>query len=203
MERNFGAEIDELKKELQYIKELLKKDEDNKNDREKIGHVEKMADVHPDSNINAILNRLENSCGKSGDSGRITYLGVFASGGRQSTWIKNGVHTDDLLTLIENRTAEKVLKCIGNNDRLNILLAILRKPMTVAQIVEKCGFNSTGQAYHHIKPLLAADLIAEDSQNKERGYYIIQPHRVQGIIMLLAGICDMTDNQYTEGNWED
>lgn len=29
---------------------------------------------------------------------------------------------------LKQRLAEKVIKCIGNNDRLNILLAILKKP---------------------------------------------------------------------------
>jgi hypothetical protein len=29
---------------------------------------------------------------------------------------------------LKQRLAEKVIKCIDNNDRLNILLAILKKP---------------------------------------------------------------------------
>ncbi|HBI71688.1 MAG TPA: hypothetical protein DEG06_08805 [Lachnospiraceae bacterium] len=74
--------------------------------------------------------------------------------------------------------------------------------MTVAQLVEECGYNSTGQVYHHLKPLIAADLIAEDVENADRGVYVVQPHRVQGIIMLLAGISDMLDPQYTQGDWE-
>jgi len=130
-------------------------------------------------------------------------LGVFASGGRQSTWIRHQVCADDLLKLIENRMAERVLACVGNSDRLNILLSILKKPMTVAQLVEEGGYNSTGQVYHHLKPLLAADLIVEDSQNEGRGVYVVQPHRVQGIIMLLSGISDMLDPQYTQGDWEE
>jgi DNA gyrase subunit B len=81
-----------------------------------------------------------------------------------------------------------------------MLLALLRSPRTAAQLVEQCGYNTTGQVYHHLKPLLAADLVKEDDKN--RGSYFIQPHRVQGIIMLLAGISDMLDPQYTQGNWE-
>ncbi len=131
----------------------------------------------------------------------ITYFGVFASGGRQSNWIRNQVSTDTLLPLIENRTAEKVRYCIGNTDRLNILLAIIKKPLPVAEVVEVCHLNSTGQAYHHMKPLLAADLIVEDANNK--GIYIVQPHKVQGIIMLLAGIADMVDETYTKDTWDE
>ena len=93
-----------------------------------------------------------------------------------------------------------MLNCIGSSDRLNILLALLRKPMSVAEIVSECGLNSTGQAYHHMKPLLAADLIVEDVNNK--GVYVVQPHKVQGIIMLLAGICDLVDETYSKGTWD-
>lgn len=205
MERNYGLEIDVLKNELQEIKESLKNLEFLKKDNpsesnKKEGHIKKMTNMHPDPAIMSILDRLENTCNSKGNSGYITYMGVFSSGSAEpSTWIKSGVDTDDLLNLIENRTAANVLTCIGNNDRLNILLAILKKPMTVAQLVEECGYNSTGQVYHHLKPLIAADLITEDKKNK--GYYVIQPHRVQGIIMLLAGVSDMVDSKYSQGEW--
>lgn len=209
MERNFAKEIDELKKELSEIKELLAAkgtsplfNKSNEN-AQMAGHVQKMPEMHDDQNIMSILSQLEDSCGNNKQTGAITYLGVFASGGRQSTWIKNNIDTSILLDLITNKTAEKVLSCIGNNDRLNILLAILKRPMTVAEIVHECKLNSSGQAYHHMKPLLAADLIKEDDLNFSKGTYIIQPHKVQGIIMLLAGIYDMVDETYSKGTWED
>ena len=34
---------------------------------------------------------------------------------------------DDLLKLISDNVAEKVLSCLGNSNRLNILLALLKK----------------------------------------------------------------------------
>ena len=111
------------------------------------------------------------------------------------------VDTEDLLNLIKSDTAAKVLACIGNSDRLNILLALLKEPMTVAMLVEKHGYNSTGQVYHHLKPLLMADIIVED-KNAAKGTYIVKPQRVQGIIMLLKGIRDMTDIQLTKGELE-
>ena len=60
---------------------------------------------------------LESKSGARGTGGAITYLGVFASGGRQSSWMRNGVETDGLLALIENGTAERVLACIGPQAR--------------------------------------------------------------------------------------
>lgn len=206
MERNYGEEIDNLREQLDDIKKLLtvfSSPQEKKNEhQEQSGRIQKMNNMHPDPNIMSILSNLERKCDESSQSGAITYMGVYESGGRQSTWIRNEVNADTLLSLIENKTAEKVLSSIGNSDRLNILLYILKKPMTVAQLVEECGYNSTGQVYHHLKPLIAADLIVEDSKNESRGVYIVQPHRVQGIIMLLAGISDMLDPQYTQGNWE-
>lgn len=205
MERDYGKEIDMLREDLAEIKRLLGGTPVSESQlapaREKVGHIEKMKQMHPDPAIMALLDRMENSCGEDGTTGRVTYLGVFSSGNRQSTWVKNNAHTDDLLKLVEDNSAERVLACIGSNDRLRLLLAILRKPRTVAQLVGECGFSSTGQVYHHLKPLIAADLVTEDAENEGKGVYVIVPHRVQGIIMLLAGISDMLDTTYTEGEW--
>jgi hypothetical protein len=52
--------------------------------------------------------------------------------------------------------------------------------------------------YHHLKPLIAADLVTQD----RRGSYVIQPHRVQGVIMLLAGVADLVDTTYTQAQTE-
>ena len=219
MDRDYGREIDLIRDELSQLKGLLmnlmengvaagnwpsfsKENEvKNNDDSQRVGHVEKMRNMHPDKAIMKLLGDAEDECGREGNTGRVTYLGVFASGGRQSTWIKKDVNVDRLLELIENRMAEKVLACIGSGDRLNILLAILRKPMTVAQIVEECRFGSTGQAYHHLKPLIAADLVQEKSGSK--GVYVIKPNRVQGIVMLLAGISDMSDPEYARGTFDE
>ncbi len=221
MERNYSEEIDALQQQIKAIQETIEKlapvleqltrpaaeslpqmmkdlplpDCAKGGPNPAVGHVEKMVGMHPDPHVSAILDQLENRCGESGCTGRIAYMGVFASGGRQSTWVNNDVNTDKLLSLIENRTAENVLACIGNNDRLSLLLALLRKPCTVAELVSDGGFTSTGQVYHHLKPLMAADLVIQD----KRGSYIIQPHRVQGLIMMLAGVSDLVDGTYSQG----
>ena len=205
MERNFAEELEALKQQMNEmyaaIKHLLPDLPAcaTGGPNPTVGHVEKMEHMHPDEHVSAIMNQLQDSCGESGDTGRITYMGVFASGGRQSNWIKHNLNTDALLPLIENRTAEKVLACVGSNDRLSMLLAILRKPRTVAELVSDCGYTSTGQVYHHLKPLIAADLVTEDHR---RGSYVIRPHRVQGVIMLLAGVADLVDGAFTQGTVE-
>ena len=218
MERDYGQEIDGLKQELGEMRDQLTSVLDlltasaselkglgdqrkhGLDGREYVGHVQKMKRMHPDPNINALMDECENACGQDGDTGNITYLGVFASGGNQSSWVKKGVSGNDLLSLAENGTAKSVLACIGSQEKLNILTALLRKPSNVAQLVEKCGFGSTGQVYHHLKPLLAADLICELRTRK--GYYEVSAHRVQGIVMILCGIADLTDSRYGLSRFE-
>lgn len=204
-ERNYGAEIDALRDDITEIKELLKgskteegTSEDNSPERKSnVKLVEKISDMTSDAVLSSLMDRIQCECEADGSTGRVVYTGVFASGGRQSNWI-GMYNTDNLLKLIEDRTAEKVLNCIGSGDKLNILLALLRKPMTVAQIVSEGGFNSTGQVYHHLNALIAADLVEENS----KGIYVIIPHRVQGVIMLLAGISDMLDGKFsTKQSW--
>ncbi|MCH5347805.1 MAG: winged helix-turn-helix transcriptional regulator [Oscillospiraceae bacterium] len=199
-ERDYGTEIDALRNDINEIKELLKGSNDKSRPDSKI--FDKMKDMSTDKHLNSLMDRIQNECEADGSIGKVVYLGVFASGGRQSNWISE-LKADDLLKLIENRTAEKVLACIGSSDKLNILLALLKKTMTVAQLVSECGFNSTGQVYHHLNTLIAADLVQEDLEYCGKGYYIVIPYRVQGIVMLLSGINDMLDTRYSSGSWNE
>ncbi len=211
MERNYGKEIDALKEQMENLQNMVSPQLDklqammmellpDKPSTEKLKRVHVMHGMHPDNRLSEMMEELCYKTEENGGSGRVTYLGVYNSGGQQSNWIRNNVPTDELLSLIENGVAGKVLACIGNANRLTMLLEILRGPKTVASLVEKCGFGSTGQVYHHMKPLLAADIVVEDEQHK--GVYLIQPHKVQGIIMLLTGISDMVDETYTQGTWD-
>ena len=208
MERDYGKEIDGLHTQISELQNMIikmiqidKAGEINLQHKpENVGNIFPMKNMHPDTRLSEMMEELCSKAEADGNTGAITYFGVFASGDRQSNWIQNQVDTDNLLSLIESGTAVRVLACIGNNDRLNLLLSLLRSPKTVTQLVDACGYNTTGQVYHHLKPLLAADLVREDKQS--RGCYVIVPHRVQGIIMLLAGISDMLDPKYTQGLWE-
>ena len=159
-----------------------------------------MLNMHPDKRLADKMDELCWLTDEGGMTGMVTYMGVFASGGRQSNWIQNEISTDGLLKLAENKTAEKVLACVGSTDRLNLLLSLLKQPQSVAKLVESGQYSSTGQVYHHLKPLLAANLVTESES--ERGTYYVIPHRVQGIVMILAGIGDLVDPKFSSGNWD-
>lgn len=192
MDRDFSAELDEIKAELKKLKEFYmrsssKAEEGGKNWK----RVEPIRNMHPDSRLSGMMTEMCTHAEESGVSGLVTYMGVFSSGGRQANWIKNEVNADDLLMAVENRTAEKVLACIGSNERLNILIALLRRPMTVSEIVKECNLGSTGQVYHHMKPLLSAGIIADGEEGAGKGVYVVRFDKVRGVIMLLAGICEL------------
>ena len=210
MEEANRLAIERLQQEMEEIKTLLlRATQATQNDDEEPAQaplptqgIQHFKHMHLDPKLSSMMYALSKQCEKKGRSGSVTYLGLFSSGGRQSNWIQNAVNTDDLLALIDNKSAAAVLHCIGSNDRLSLLRALLRTPMNVATMVEACGFNTTGQVYHHLKPLIAADLVFEVEQG-ERGIYAVKSHRVQGIIMLLAGVADLIDPKYARGDWSE
>lgn len=95
-----------------------------------------------------------------------------------------------MIELVEDRTAERVLSCI-NGERLRLLLALIRKPMSVTQMIQEMGYGSTGQAYHHLRMLQTADLVYEASEEEGRGVYAARPYRVQGILLLAGRHCGL------------
>ncbi len=195
--RDYGTEIDELKSEIAKLSELIRNSKESPSKKEE-KLISKIEDMHPDQRLTGLMKECQEKCNQKGSSGCITYLGVFASGGRQSNWISDGQDTDNLLDLIDSGNAMRVLSCIGSPERMRMILALLKKPLSVAELVTVLEFGSTGQVYHHLKPLVAADIVTEE----EKGRYTIVPHRVQGIIMLLAGIADLSDTKYSSGTFE-
>ena len=129
MERDYDKEIENLKKEMDDLKTLFmqfmgssnEKDMDN---NEPLKKVRPMKNMHPDPKLSSIMNALCNITDKEDRTGSITYLGVFTSGGRQSNWIQNGINTDDLLALIENKSASTVLRVIGSICHYSLYIAI-------------------------------------------------------------------------------
>ena len=191
MDRDLYAEIDALWAEIENLKEQLSPVDPHGTSLS--GHIQKMPGMHPDPSIMNVLNALEDTANERGWSGAVTYLGTFSSGGNQSTWIQHRINTDSLLGLIENGQAERVLQSVRSLDRLRLLLALLRKPLTVNEMVESCGFSSTGQVYHHLRALIAANIVDEEGGN--RGTYYVRHEKVQGLVMLLAGVHDLLDSE--------
>lgn len=201
MERDYSKELDALQEQIKELRGMLERVIPAKEAAVKMNRVHIMQNMHPDERVSALMEELCCKTEETSADGLLSYMGIYNSGGRQSNWIRHMVCANNLFALVKKGIANKVLACIGSGNRLEILLEILRAPKTVAALTEQCGFGSTGQVYHHMKALLAADLIVEDEQQK--GVYMVPHHKVQGVIMLLAGISDMVDETYTSSTWDE
>jgi DNA gyrase subunit B len=199
MTRDLAAEIDQLKAEFQAIQHYLLHHLPPTEPLVSPAAQDLLTPASRDL-LNALRDQLLAYSTSQNASGAVAYTGTFRSGegqsAQQSIWASM-TPTADLLSLNQHRLVEKVLASVGNSQRLAILLALLQQPASVTQLMQHTGANTTGQIYHHLKPLLAADLVQE-----EKGVYAIVPHRVQGLIMLLAGVHDLLDPRYTSGDWE-
>jgi len=195
MERNYGIEIDELRKSLAEIKELLKP-------RKKQILTEVIAgQMPPESQAN--IDELRKFADESGnETGVISYHGFVELGGRGSYWGALNRTVNDYMAMPPDKISI-VLSSLGNQQRWEILCALLNKPMTVAQIVEEFDMKTSGKAYHHLNNLIAADLLEEvKDKDVEKGTYAVKGHRVQGIIMLMAGVSDLIHTRYSNGEWK-
>ncbi|MBB3112664.1 DNA gyrase subunit B [Paenibacillus phyllosphaerae] len=95
----------------------------------------------------------------------------------------------ELLTVDSDRGA-KVLAALGSKQRLDILTAVLRGPLTGAELVDQLHMGTTGQLYHHTKALLGADLLVQEERG---GRYSVPAHRVLPLLLLLSSISDLLD----------
>jgi DNA-binding transcriptional ArsR family regulator len=201
MSRDYGLEIDRIKEEIEKLKRAASRPTLPETPIHSASEGPQVISADGRAQLNAVRDELLAYTRAQNASGALAYTGTFCSGAgevtRQSVWV-SALRADDLLGLNDNRMVEKVLDSVGNAQRLRILLALLKTPQTVAQLVDNLGANTTGQIYHHLKPLIAADLLKE-----EKGVYSVIPYRVQGILMLLAGVWDLIDPRYTSGQWDD
>jgi len=196
MERNYGTEIDELRKDIAEIKELLtpqKKEQIIKQALQKSSMSEQSKERIEE--LKKWAKETDNELGV------VSYDGFFELGNRGSYWGTAHRTMKELMKMPPEKISV-VLSSLGNQQRWEILCALLNKPMTVAQIVEKFDMKTSGKAYHHLNNLIAADLLEEDKdRNAEKGTYAIKPPLVQGIIMIMAGVWDLIDSKYNSGEW--
>lgn len=194
MARDFAAELDQLKKDVEEIKKLLK----SKKDSVPLQRT-RSSTMPPEAQKQ--IDELRIWAEETGNQrGVVSYKGFHYSSGRESHWAASHCTVKELLAMPQDKVAT-VFSALGNQQRLDILLALLEQPMTVAQLVEKLQMKTTGQAYHHLNSLIAADLL-EEVKEAEKGTYAVKGHRVQGIIMALVGVNDLIDITYSSGNWE-
>ena len=197
MERDYGIEIDELRKDVAEIKELLKP---------KKAEVIKTRSTEMSPETKKEIDELKKFAKETDNElGIVSYKGFFVSKNPERTheanWGMENCSVKELMRMPPDKISV-VLSSLGNQQRWEILCALLNKPMTVAQIVEEFDMKTSGKAYHHLNNLIAADLLEEiKDKNAEKGTYAVKGHRVQGIIMIMAGVSDLIDTYYSNGEW--
>ncbi len=85
----------------------------------------------------------------------------------------------------------KVLSALAHKQRLDILRAVMQKPLTGPELVERLNMGTTGQLYHHIKALAAADLLAQEERG---GRYTLPARRMLPMQLLLAAGSNLLDS---------
>jgi len=63
------------------------------------------------------------------------------------------------------------LKTLSNPGRVEVMLCLLKKPMNVTEICEKCGFEQTVVS-HHLKRLKLCNFVQMEPHGKERVYSV-------------------------------
>ncbi len=135
-----------------------------------------------------------------GAAGVVTYAGSYRSpaGRGEYRWNRPEQPVEELLGQADAAVA-RVLAALGNPQRLALLKAVLERPGSAAELIERVGLTSTGQTYHHLNTLQAAGLI----RSGERRQFAFVGHQAPAFLMLLAGVWSMLYTGYGTGAWEE
>ncbi|GIP36987.1 hypothetical protein J31TS4_02670 [Paenibacillus sp. J31TS4] len=172
MTRNLAEELDALKGKLEEIEAHMKR-----LSQESSGGSERRA-VGPTGRPAA-----------EGSLGALYYSGEWKHAEQTIYWEPQQREAADLLGTPADK-ASKIFAAIGHKQRLEILLAVLKEPLTGTELVERLHMGTTGQLYHHLKALLGADLLVQEERG---GRYAVPAHRSLSLLLLLASVTELLD----------
>ncbi|GMK41517.1 hypothetical protein PCCS19_45740 [Paenibacillus sp. CCS19] len=179
--RNFEQELDQLHNEFRELKQLVLSLHDSRS--------------NPlSANITSHNKRTEEqlSCTQpqhDGQDSELHYAGRYASAEGTTVWTPQRRSINQLLDLDSDKSS-KIIGALGHKQRLDIMKAVLAKPMTGPELVELLQMGTTGQLYHHTKALTGADLLRQDERG---GAYFVPAHRKLPLLLLLAASSDLLD----------
>jgi len=122
----------------------------------------------------------------TGESNKIKISGSYGDISLGSIFKINLDIEKQLLTLDPEKVST-VLSLFSNKDRYAIFHSILNSPKTVAELVVELNLNSTGKVYHHINPLINADLV-----KNRNGLLTVNCRKMGGVLAILAGVYKLT-----------
>lgn len=183
MSRDFGAELDVLRTQIEELRELVLRQM-------------KGPSVQQTQNQEAeTISIYEDGSTLPDESGQLFFSGEYRGGKLRYKWEPQERRVSRLLAL-DGGKAAKVLSALGHKQRIDILRAVLQEPLTGAEIVDRLGMGTTGQLYHHIKALQGADLLTQEERG---GAYAFPEHRALPFLLLLAASAELLDtSEYLE-----
>ncbi|RKN83972.1 winged helix-turn-helix domain-containing protein [Paenibacillus ginsengarvi] len=176
MNRDYGAELDMLKKQMEELERAVRS----------LADAQRMPLAAGGRERPAAETELS---GEVTDRGVVYFSGHYPAGGQTVRFDAQERKVDELLG-IHGEKAAKVLAAIGHKQRLDLLLAVWEEPLTGVELVEKLGMGTTGQLYHHLKALTGADLLVQEERG---GRYTIPSHRRFQLLLLLAAVSDLIE----------
>lgn len=190
MGRDLGSELDELRAEVRELAQAVRsRSGEGAESRGEAG-----AGGGPELDPRA--RELAGRARSRGAAGLLTHYGYYGSGDREYYWAADERAAEELLRQDDERVG-RVLAALGNRQRLALLKAILERPASAAELVERLGMGTTGQVYHHLNVLQAADLLDQE----ERGRFAVKGHRAPAFLLLLAGVWELLDPHFSSGTW--
>lgn len=123
-------------------------------------------------------------------SGHVRSFGYYEmpdADGRQRVyrWALEDHPVEEVLALPVDDAA-KLLSAIGHRQRMAIVMMLLRKPATAAEMVSALSLGTTGAAYHHLNVLQGTGLV----EQAQRGTFSIVPGQVPSLLTILGGLSD-------------
>lgn len=171
MSRDLSNEIDLLQKQMSELQQLVHQLLIERNPTFSPPETTHKTSVYDENNSNVIF-----------------YSGNVSLNEQGVRWEPQERRMQQLLGKNSEKVA-KILSALGNKQRLDILKAVLIEPLSGSELVERLNMGTTGQLYHHLKALLGADLLIQESGGK----YTIPTHRCLPFLLLLAAVGDILD----------
>lgn len=116
----------------------------------------------------------------AGNGGVLFTGAVTVPTGEHAEW-QLGRTTDELLDSDWTEVADTVT-ALGHPIRLMLLQAVLAGSRTVTELAETEGLGTTGQLYHHLRPLVTAGWL----RTRGRGRYEVPATRVVPLLAIIA-----------------
>lgn len=180
MNRDYGMEIDALRMQLEELKQLIQQ-----------STAERNPSRVPADFVKSQTHSLQPLQLSAGDNfgGTVHYSGQMGNAEMRVRWEPQERRLEELVGMNSEKAA-KVLAALGHKQRLDILMEIMKEPLTGMELVERLNMGTTGQLYHHLKALTGADLLTQEERG---GKYTLSNDRALPLVLLLAAVADVLE----------